>query len=286
MSSHRQNRISHKMFLSLLCLLWLINPAKAHETLTTTVLFDREIVRILDRHCVMCHSENGPSFPLETYEQTWLRGRKIRADAIARTMPPWAAFPGYGQFANDNSLTLRETQFIVSWVEGLGPRNSGTVFTNVADATGPRPAVRAKADFGHWQLGAPAAKRQIGGKGHEPGQGNVIKQTVVDLGLTAERRLRGMEYMPGDRHAVSAAFFTIKESGQSIGRCTRRCGDPLPQCERAFRRSRHARSLLCRQAGTEHNLRYRARCEDCRALGTLSRRADAAGGYPCSRDSN
>ena len=40
-------------------------------------------------------------------------------------MPPWAAVPGYGQFVNDNSLTLRETQFIVSWVEGLGPRNAG-----------------------------------------------------------------------------------------------------------------------------------------------------------------
>src|SRR5215470_241428 len=178
MSSHRQNRISHKMFLSLLCLLWLIPPLKAHETLTTTVLFDREIVRILDRHCVMCHAENGPSFPLETYEQTWLRGRKVRSEVIARHMPPWAAVPGYGQFSNDNSLTLRETQFIVSWVEGLGPRNSGTVFTNVADATGPRTAVRAKADFGHWQLGPPNVTRQLQPITIEPGQPNSMKQSV------------------------------------------------------------------------------------------------------------
>jgi hypothetical protein len=229
MSSQVRNRTSHKRhrrhkipvsFLCLLCLLWLITPSKAHETLTTTVLFDREIVRILDRHCVMCHAENGPSFPLETYEQTWLRGRKVRSEVIARHMPPWAAVPGYGQFINDNSLTLRETQFMVSWVEGLGPRNSGTVFTNVADATGPRPAVRAKADFGHWQLGPPALMRQIEGNIIEPGQGNLIKRTVVDLGLSAERRLRGLEYMPGDRHAVSAAFFTIQETGQWIGSWT------------------------------------------------------------------
>src|SRR4029077_8686956 len=85
----------------------------SHETLTTTVLFDREIVRILDKHCVMCHVENGPSFPLMTYEQTWVQGRKIRAGVLARHMPPWAAVQGYGQFTNDNSLTLRETQFIV-----------------------------------------------------------------------------------------------------------------------------------------------------------------------------
>src|SRR5262245_43596429 len=98
---------------------WFSIAAFSHETLTTTVLFDREIVRILNKHCVMCHVENGPTFPLETYEQTWLQGRKIRADVIARHMPPWAAVPGYGQFVNDNSLTLRETQFMISWVEGL-----------------------------------------------------------------------------------------------------------------------------------------------------------------------
>src|SRR5690349_7733485 len=137
--------------------------AVSHETLTTTVLFDREIVRILNKHCVMCHVENGPSFPLETYEQTWLQKRQIRAVAIARHMPPWAAVPGYGQFVNENSLTLRESQFIVSWVEGLGPRNSGTVFTNVAaDPGAPRAKeVRASADFGRWQLGEPQLKRQL-----------------------------------------------------------------------------------------------------------------------------
>ncbi|HWF11797.1 MAG TPA: hypothetical protein VG297_25190, partial [Bryobacteraceae bacterium] len=73
--------------------------AIAHETLTTTVLFDREIVRILDKHCVMCHYKDGPSFQLETYEQTWVRARKMRSEAIARHMPPWSAFPGYGHFA-------------------------------------------------------------------------------------------------------------------------------------------------------------------------------------------
>jgi hypothetical protein len=189
---------------------WLIPYVYSHETLTTTVLFDREIVRILNKHCVMCHVENGPSFPLETYEQTWLQGRKIRASTIARHMPPWAAVPGYGQFANDNSLTLRETQFLTSWVEGLGPRNSGTVFTNVIDASGKPPAaVRAKADFTHWQLGEPNLKLQL-----EP------NTTIIDTKLTVPRRIRAIEYLPGDRRAVHAAFFTIKETGQWIGAWT------------------------------------------------------------------
>jgi hypothetical protein len=193
----------------------------SHETLTTTVLFDREIVRILNAHCVMCHSDGGPSFPLETYEQTWLAGRKVRAEVIARHMPPWAAVPGYGQFANENSLTLRETQFLVSWVEGLGPRNAGTVFTNVVDSAGkPRTAVRAQPHSNHWQLGEPNWTRQLASQTVESGSGKQIKQTVVDLGLTAERRIKALEYMPGDRRVVRAAFFSVQETGQWIGSWT------------------------------------------------------------------
>ena len=196
-------------------------PVFSHETLTTTVLFDREIVRILNTHCVMCHVENGPSFPLATYEQTHVQGRKIRADVIARHMPLWAAVPGYGQFINDNNLTLRETQFIVSWVEGLGPRNAGTVFTNVADQGAARPpVVRAHADFGHWQLGEPPLTRQLSANTIDAQQADSIKRTVIDLGFLSPRLVRAVEYMPSDRRVVRAAFFSIQETGQWIGSWT------------------------------------------------------------------
>lgn len=204
----------------------------SHETLTTTVLFDREIVRILNKHCVMCHAERGPAFPLETYEQTWVQGRKIRTDVIARHMPPWPAVAGYGEFVNDNSLTLRETQFMVSWVEGLGPRNAGTVFLNVQDSAAPRPkAVRAEADFTRWQLGSPDAVRQLpattipssvvsGVSRTQARSADHITRRTIDLGLTSERRLRALEYMPGDRGVLRAVFFTLKETGQWLGSWT------------------------------------------------------------------
>ena len=197
----------------------------SHETLTTTVVFDREIVRILSKHCVMCHVDNGPSFSLATYEETWVRGRKTRAEVIARHMPPWAAVPGYGQFANDNNLTLRETQFVVSWVEGLGPRNAGTVFLNVADPGAVQPKeVRAQADFDRWQLGQPSLMRQLPATTLEVRPSSGVTRATVDLGLTSERRIRALEYMPDDRRAVRAVFFTLQETGQWLGSWTPWCG--------------------------------------------------------------
>ena len=196
----------------------LVPLALAHETLTTTVLFDREIVRILDKHCVMCHVQGGPSFPLETYEQAWVAGRKMRASAIARHMPPWAAVPGYGQFSNDNNLTLRESQFLVSWVEGLGPRNGGTVFTNIVDPDAPRKKdIQANADFGHWQLGEPSYKIDITSPLPQAAR---VTRIAVATGLTSPRQIAAIEYMPGNRRALHAAFFYVQETNQWIGSWT------------------------------------------------------------------
>jgi hypothetical protein len=194
---------------------------RSHETVTTTVLFDREIVRILNSHCVMCHVEGGPSFPLATYEQVWLQKRKISAAVLARHMPPWPAFPGYGRFANENVVTLRESQFIVSWMEGLGPRNAGAVFTNTSDSSAARPsAIRASIDLHAWPLGEPSLTRALEPLTVAASQTNDVRRTIVDLGLTTERRVSAIEYLPGDRRVVRAAFFTVQETGQWVGSWT------------------------------------------------------------------
>jgi hypothetical protein len=214
-------------------LIFLVRPdgVSSHETLTTTVLFDREIVQVLNRHCVMCHSANGPSFPLETYEQTWLRGRQIRASVIARHMPPWSAVSGYGQFANDNGLTLRETQFVTSWVEGLGPRNAGAVFTNIADSNAPRRKdIRAEDHSDHWRLGEPDIIRKLSADTGGSTQSLSVKRVVVDLQSTSDLRVRALEFRPGDRRFLHAAFFTVQQTGQWIGSWTPWYGSSaLPQ---------------------------------------------------------
>lgn len=194
--------------------------ARSHGSITTTVLFDREIVRILDSHCVMCHNDQSLAFPLSTYEQTWVRGRDIRTQILRRHMPPWSAVAGYGVFVNDNNLTVRETQFMVSWVEGLGPRNAGTVFLNVARPDAASTEVRAEAHVGHWQLGEPDLSRPLTPTRVEPGQSDFVQRVIVDPGLMSERQMRALEYQPGDHRVVRAATFFVEGTGQWLGSWT------------------------------------------------------------------
>ena len=197
-------------------------PLLSHETLTTTVLFDREIVRILDSHCVMCHVENGPSFPLETYEAS------VAAEAEDQRRghrPPHAAMgrvPGLRAVRERERLTLRESQFIVSWVEGLGPRNAAPCSRTPRTPSTPKPqTVRALEPTSMpGSSASPALTRALEPMTIAPRQPNDVRRTVVDLGLTAERRVSAIEYMPGDRRVVRAAFFTIQETGQWVGSWT------------------------------------------------------------------
>jgi hypothetical protein len=193
---------------------------QTHGSLTTTVLFDREIVRILNDRCVMCHMDNGLAFPLVTYEQTWLQGRSMRASVLRRHMPPWPAVAGYGEFLNDNHLTLRESQFLVSWVEGLGPRNAGKVFLNVVDPNARAvQEIRATPHGDHWQLGEPDLIRPLQPVAIDEKSADAVKRTVVDLGATPSR-VRGFEFMPGDRRVVRAATFSLESTGQWLGSWT------------------------------------------------------------------
>jgi hypothetical protein len=211
------------LFVLSLAVSWTLVPrvASSHGSVTTTVLFDREIVRILESRCVSCHMDGGIAFPLSTYEETWLRGRSIRTEVLRRHMPPWPAVSGYGEFANDNGLTLRESQFMVAWVEGLGPRNAGTVFLNVSDpkAVATR-EIRATAHVGHWQLGQPDLTRPLEPSRIDARQGDGVRRSIIDLGLTSDLRIRALEYLPSDRRVVRAVVFTLQQTGQWLGSWT------------------------------------------------------------------
>jgi mono/diheme cytochrome c family protein len=95
----------------------------AHERVTTTVTWDREISAIFRARCVTCHQAGASAMPLSTYAQARPWARAIRHEVLTRRMPVWHAARGYGDFANDPSLSPFEIALVVAWVDGGAPRS-------------------------------------------------------------------------------------------------------------------------------------------------------------------
>src|SRR5215213_7387033 len=95
--------------------------AQAHDVITTSVTFSRDIVRIFHERCASCHRPGGSTFSLMTYAESRPWAVAIKEEVLRRRMPPWGAVKGFGDFRNDQSLSAEQLERIVSWVDGGVP---------------------------------------------------------------------------------------------------------------------------------------------------------------------
>jgi hypothetical protein len=97
----------------------------AHDPITTKVTWDREIAPLFQARCVSCHSPGGRApMSLATYEEARPWARAVREEVLARRMPKWPVVRGYGDFANDPSLSPFEIALITAWADGGAPKTA------------------------------------------------------------------------------------------------------------------------------------------------------------------
>jgi len=112
----------------------------AHDRVTTAVTWDREIAPIVAAHCAACHSGGtGTTISLATYEAARPWARAIRQQVLTRRMPVWRAARGYGEFANDPSLSPFEITLIAAWADGGAPKSPPSGSAARATDAGPSP---------------------------------------------------------------------------------------------------------------------------------------------------
>ncbi len=119
-----------------------VAPA-AHDFISTKVTWTRDISRIVLTRCIGCHVDGGRApMPLTTYEEARPWARAMREQVLARRMPKWHAARGYGDFANDPSLSPFEIALIAAWVDGGAPKGTDPATPTGAGAvsTGATPA--------------------------------------------------------------------------------------------------------------------------------------------------
>lgn len=94
---------------------------QSHDIITTPITFSREIARIFQARCWSCHRPGGTAFSLMTYSEARPWAEAIKEEVLARTMPPWGAVKGFGDFRNDQALTPEQIEVIQSWADGGVP---------------------------------------------------------------------------------------------------------------------------------------------------------------------
>ncbi|MGE0566912.1 MAG: cytochrome c [Bacteroidia bacterium] len=85
--------------------------------------WEKDIARIIFKNCTPCHrpSQSGP-FSLLSYHDAVKQAAKIKFVTKTKYMPPWPADPNYTHFVGERTLSEREINLIVKWVENKMPR--------------------------------------------------------------------------------------------------------------------------------------------------------------------
>lgn len=96
----------------------------AHDVITTSITWNREISRIVFDRCAPCHNEQGTAFSMMTYAEARPWAVAIKEEILNRKMPPWGAVKGFGEFRNDQGLTQEQIELMTSWVEGGVPEGN------------------------------------------------------------------------------------------------------------------------------------------------------------------
>ena len=165
--------------------------------------FSKDVLPILQEKCQGCHrpGEIGP-MPLATFEQARPWAKAIKADTIARKMPPWFADPHYGKFANDRSLTEAEIKTISAWVDGGSPKG------NPADAPPAKKWVEG------WNIPTPDVVIDLPVKTRVPAKGEVEYQYILaQPNFKEDVWVQMVEVRPTAPSVVHHAVVFIREPG-------------------------------------------------------------------------
>jgi len=112
-----------KLWIFNLLFMWLCADASAHNV-GNAITWNREISRIIYQRCASCHREGGSAFSLMKYTDVQPRAVAIKEAVLSRTMPPWGAVKGFGDFRNDQGMSQAELELITDWVDSDTPRGN------------------------------------------------------------------------------------------------------------------------------------------------------------------
>ncbi len=183
------------------CLITRIAKKSLSQAEATTT-FTRDIVPILNEHCVECHraGEIGP-FELTDYDEVVGWGQMMLEVIDQGRMPPWHADPAYGHFIGERRLPQQARDAIANWIDEGMPQG------DVADLP-----VMPQWNTG-WHLPRnPDIEIAMRDRPFAvPSEGVVDYQYfVVDPGWTTDQWVAAAQVIPGDAAVVHHAIVFVR----------------------------------------------------------------------------
>src|SRR5262245_28818094 len=185
----------------------------AHEPITTKVMFNKEVIRILERNCLACHAPGKikSDIPLTTYEEARPWAKAIKEEVLEKRMVPFQAVKGYGSFVHDYTLRQRDVELLVSWIEGGAPRGDAKDY--------PKEEIDKLISGREWELGKPdlilqpAEETRIAPEGDDE-----TRCFTLPTNLKETRWIKAIDFQPGAGAVVhSASLFVATNAGGLSG---------------------------------------------------------------------
>ncbi len=170
------------------------------------VSYANDVAPILRDKCVSCHSTgNIGSWAMTGHRKVKGMASTIEEALLARRMPPWDADPNHGNFANNASLTLAQSQTLLRWVSQGAPRGDGA---DPLEELKVPPAPE-------WPMGQPDIVLRLAEPQEIPATGVLdYRHLEVRAGNTNEGWVRALYVKPGNRKILHHAIARLKDGGQ------------------------------------------------------------------------
>jgi hypothetical protein len=168
------------------------------------ITFDRDVLPILQKNCQRCHrpGEVAP-MSLLTYTDARPWAKAIKNAVLARKMPPWFADPNYGHFLNNATLSAKDIDTIVGWVDRGAPEG------NPADKPAPI------AFESGWDI-KPDMIIEMPKEFHIPAKGTINYQNVlIKVNFPEDKWVVAAEMRPGNPQVVHHMRADVRPPGSN-----------------------------------------------------------------------
>ena len=179
----------------------------ANDSKVAGITFTKDVAPLLYNNCAECHRPTGIApMALITYKDVRPWAKSVKQRVAERTMPPWFADPNHGEFSNNPSLSQKDIDTIVAWVDAGSPKGDDK------DLPSPPKFVEG------WTIGQPDVVLSMKDEYSVPADGVIpYLYFSIPTNFTEDKWIQAFEIKPGDRRVVHHVIASL-EDGKSPAR--------------------------------------------------------------------